>query len=814
MSHTILVTLVIASVLTAQLAASSSDSNGEKWVDPHSEEAFFKADLLRDDWVDPTNPTVEFFNNKYEAAGGAREFVDPTDMGMPSSYSKPLSEEATEGRGTQTDEKQLNSSMETPKEAGECLKEVSRLKTLLAHQELTKQENIKSCPTTLSHDLNKVFLTRLANILVNSLGLEDVTGVLDTNAKIRMSSSEVKAVLDFASGASKHPADFDSAVSRMISHTFPDVEVPLWDRFLPSLPDEDIALRATLVLCLIYWLYMYFQGQYFRMLTSSFALSVLWHWSHLYKKAVSEKMTKMSKTMNVPKECSPADSMTWSEYFAATFTSSDKCREYHEAVLINPIIEVSPTMAVAETVTSFFLLPLEHIGRHLGKFFSALTGELTWFNSPFVLAFVFIALLLLAMMAFRYRIDLPFWVGSFGPSQTPQRAAVTAELRQELSALRGKVAALTMENKTLQQHELSLKLQREETEEVSVQKEKVLFRTSELNQTTQENGTDEVTALKEKVLALTSELNQTRQYEVHEAQEAQKLLCLKQQEEGTDKPTVLKKKASVLKTEHSQTSQYVPHKAQETQHLSFKQPAKGTEEVTAMKEKVLVASSEINHVHQDEGTAVVTVLKKQNLEVSELNQTHQDENNKVQEAQQQLSLNQQEVGTDKLTVLKKKAPVLESEHNQTSQYETHKAQETQHLSIKQPDKGTEEVTVMKEKVLVASSEINQIPQDEGTAVVTVLKKQNLEVSELNQTHQDETNKDQEAQQLSLNQQEVGTGEDPPQEEKVLALTSELNQMHQVEIHKTQDKQQQSILKQQKEGTDKEKEREGLATEDN
>ena len=89
-------------------------------MDPHSEEAFFKADLLRDDdWVDPTNPTVEFFNNKYEAAGGgAREFVDPTDMGMPSPYSKPPSEEATEERGTQTDEKQLNSSTETPNKAG------------------------------------------------------------------------------------------------------------------------------------------------------------------------------------------------------------------------------------------------------------------------------------------------------------------------------------------------------------------------------------------------------------------------------------------------------------------------------------------------------------------------------------------------------------------------------------------------------------------------------------------------------------------------------------------------------------------------
>ena len=54
------------------------------------------------------------------------------------------------------------------------MKEVSRLKTLLAHQ-----ENIKSYPATVSHDHNKVFLTRLANILVNSLGLEEVTGVVN-----------------------------------------------------------------------------------------------------------------------------------------------------------------------------------------------------------------------------------------------------------------------------------------------------------------------------------------------------------------------------------------------------------------------------------------------------------------------------------------------------------------------------------------------------------------------------------------------------------------------------------------------------------
>jgi len=47
-----------------------------------------------------------------------------------------------------------------------------------------------------------------------------------------------------------------------------------------------------------------------------------------------------------------------------------------------------------------------------------------------------------------------------------------------------------------------------------------------------------------------------------------------------------------------------------------------------------------------------------------------------------------------------------------------------------------------------------------------------------------------------------------------ALKGEHKQMHQVEIHKTEDKQQQTILKQQQEGTDEDKEREGLATEDN
>ena len=109
-------------------------------------------------------------------------------------------------------------------------------------------------------------------------------------------------------------------------------------------------------------------------------------------------------------------------------------------------------MAVAQTLTTFVLLPLEHVGLALGKFFTALTSELTWFNSPFVLLFVFVTILLVTMMTFKYKIDLPFWIGSFGPAAAAGLAAATAEVQQlknscqELSA---KCAALEERNLAL-----------------------------------------------------------------------------------------------------------------------------------------------------------------------------------------------------------------------------------------------------------------------------------------------------------------------------------------------------------------------------
>jgi len=83
--------------------------------------------------------------------------------------------------------------------------------------------------------------------------------------------------------------------------------------------------------------------------------------------------------------------------------------------MIDPLLEVTPTMALAETFTAFVVQPMEHLGRHIGKFFNALLQETSWLSSPVILSFVFIAILLCMVMLFGYRFRLPFFLGSFEP---------------------------------------------------------------------------------------------------------------------------------------------------------------------------------------------------------------------------------------------------------------------------------------------------------------------------------------------------------------------------------------------------------------
>jgi len=108
-------------------------------------------------------------------------------------------------------------------------------------------------------------------------------------------------------------------------------------------------------------------------------VSSLWHWGHMYKKATLKKHMTLVASAHIPEECFK---QSWTDLI---FGASKKCSDYHDALLVDPLWEVTPTMAVAETLTLLIVQPMEHVGLHLGKFFNSLLLSQSWLSAPAVL---------------------------------------------------------------------------------------------------------------------------------------------------------------------------------------------------------------------------------------------------------------------------------------------------------------------------------------------------------------------------------------------------------------------------------------------
>lgn len=86
----------------------------------------------------------------------------------------------------------------------------------------------------------------------------------------------------------------------------------------------------------------------------------------------------------VPKEClKAADSVSawrsvvrWTENLFSLHRADSLCAQYYKDMMVDPFWEVAPLEAVAESLSKFFLIPLGHIGEHLGIFFRRLFAEL------------------------------------------------------------------------------------------------------------------------------------------------------------------------------------------------------------------------------------------------------------------------------------------------------------------------------------------------------------------------------------------------------------------------------------------------------
>ncbi len=309
---------------------------------------------------------------------------------------------------------------------------------------------------------------RYTHFLVRHFGLHGEDG--DSHqfrTEVQFSPSEVAILASFASSKTntqQRLSDVDSILTGMFkrTHQFSEdkEELSLMQSLALQMPGPEELLRAILVGATVIALLMLWQGalSIWKVLSMLLILSSAWHWTHLYKRALSKKHTVLVKEKGIPAACFP-DELSWSYFFYhKVFSHRDRCNDYHDALLVDPLWEVSPTMAVAETIVQFIVLPLEHLGKHLGRFFSSLLGELSWLSSTPVLLFVFVAITLILIMAFGYRFKFPLCLGSFEPHRH-SASRIIDDLRSELNCLRDQ-RVLEM------QREASPSKQLEETQEL------------------------------------------------------------------------------------------------------------------------------------------------------------------------------------------------------------------------------------------------------------------------------------------------------------------------------------------------------------
>lgn len=158
-----------------------------------------------------------------------------------------------------------------------------------------------------------------------------------------------------------------------------------------------------------------------------FVISVPWTWIELYKHAEIKQQTMA--TRKIPQECKTGEQDYWAVLKSYFTLQDDKCHEYHEHLLIDPLLKVPPTKAIAVTFVRFFVAPLKDVGSSLSEFIRALLIDLPLTLYPVAIVIVALFLFMFLFMWFGYSIRLPFFLTI---ERSPQLSVADSQLHQAI----------------------------------------------------------------------------------------------------------------------------------------------------------------------------------------------------------------------------------------------------------------------------------------------------------------------------------------------------------------------------------------------
>ncbi|XP_034293299.1 chloride channel CLIC-like protein 1 isoform X2 [Pantherophis guttatus] len=315
------------------------------------------------------------------------DWIDPTDM---------LNYDAASGTMRKPDEHVNqdnfeNNRLPSTKVAEENLMEISRCQTKLDSVTHKLDEYEKKYKVKL-HESNSIHVFRryLNKILneVGRLGLpNDNTREVHYDAEIILTRQSVNEINKFLKEEDWKSASLDEAVNSILINCRPhDYEAWKWkfeDTFGVDPYNVFMVLLCLASILVIIatelWTHVSWLTQMKRLMIISFLISFGWNWMYLYKMAFAQHQSEVAKMGNVDTVC--VEKMKWTdsfwEYLRTSFTfQDDPCQKYYETLLVNPILFVPPTKALAVTFTNFITEPLKHVGQGIGEFIRALMKEI------------------------------------------------------------------------------------------------------------------------------------------------------------------------------------------------------------------------------------------------------------------------------------------------------------------------------------------------------------------------------------------------------------------------------------------------------
>ncbi|XP_053928604.1 chloride channel CLIC-like protein 1 [Cuculus canorus] len=329
------------------------------------------------------------------------EWIDPTDM---------LNYDAASGRMRRPYKANYHDSEDktvdtvSTETLSSCSREVDSLQQKIAECE----KRIAKSHESRSFYIFKRYLNKILNE-AGKLGLpeEDVDQV-HYDAEIILTKQTYLEILRFLNEETWQSGAVDDALSDILIN-FKHHDHKAWHWRFEDTFGIDLYNMFLILLCLAcvvtliateLWTRIHWFVQLKRVLLISFLISFAWNWLYLYKVSFAQHQAEIAKMGQFDNVC--AEKLDWRgsliEWLRSKWTfQDDPCQKYYETLLVNPVLLVPPTKALAITFTNFVTEPLKHVGQGIGEFIKALMKEI-----PFVLQIPVLIMMALAVVAFCY----------------------------------------------------------------------------------------------------------------------------------------------------------------------------------------------------------------------------------------------------------------------------------------------------------------------------------------------------------------------------------------------------------------------------